>query len=664
LTTAVAPASELEELRAEVLRLRASVDQTERVIDSLNEGIWVIGVDERTTFVNNAMCRMLGRPAGDILGRNLFDFVDDSGTHEARQNLSRRRGGISERHPFRLQRPDGVSVWTDMSTAPLYGANGEYAGSIALVSDVTRLREQQSRVWELSALLEAAINQTPAGVLVADGPDARVRLANQEALAILGANIEDLVGQNADARLATWPIFAPDGHQLVSHELPLTRAVREGAVVRGEELIIERRDGHRRVVLANAAPVVSEQGDIAGGIVVFADITDRKRAEQERDQMQVRVQAAQRRESLGTLAGGVAHDFNNVLMAITSKAQEARSTLAADHPGLAPLLAIESSTHVATNLTQQLLTFAGGGTQAVGAHDLSLTLRAMRPLMKASLRNRARLDLELPDSLPLVLADLAQVQQLVLNLLINASEAISDNGRVRLCLWEEGVDADYLAHVSHPLVARPGGYVMLEVLDDGSGMDPATASRIFEPFFTTKAQGHGLGLAATIGMLELHHGFLDLRTAKGAGTRIQVGMPTVATGRLPTPRGRRIDGTVLLVCPFGERQTVLQTELERRGGMVIGADRATIALQLLDLMRDRLAALVIVHSADAPDLALTRDLLQRGPQLPLIAVDLRHDIEMVDPVTNASPAARLAAPSTPAQVADAVATCLDARPGV
>jgi PAS domain S-box-containing protein len=359
-----------------------------------------------------------------------------------------------------------------------------------------------------------------------------------------------------------------------------------------------RPDGTELWLRTSKIPLRDADEQIVGVLGVYEDITDRKRAEQERLRLEVQMQQAQKLESLGVLAGGIAHDFNNLLVAVLGNLEIVRLRLPAGSTIAENLNAIETAALRAGELSRQMLAYSGRGRFVVGAVDVNALVREMSQLLMVSVSKKTELTLELEENLPSLQADATQVRQVVMNLITNASESLTDGvGRVRLRtgsrLFADGELRDEFTHGSLP----GGRYVVIVVEDTGQGMDRGTVGRIFEPFFTTKFTGRGLGLAAVLGIVRGHRGTIKVESTVGQGTLFCVFLPASQVPALPTVEATVADsewlgrGRVLLVDDeAGVRST--GTELLREIGfeVVVAADGRAA----LDLYRPGRFACVIL----------------------------------------------------------------------
>ena len=348
-------------------------------------------------------------------------------------------------------------------------------------------------------------------------------------------------------------------------------------------------------------------------------------AERDAAVLEQRLQQTQKLESLGLLAGGVAHDFNNLLVGILGNASLVFDELADRPDARARVGQLVKAGRRAADLTRQLLAYSGKGRFVVETIDLSSLIRELSDLLRTSLPERASLQLHLPDVGPFVHADATQLRQVVLNLITNASEALgADGGTVRVSTRAVMHDNESLLRSVGSTDLEPGSYVHIEVADTGAGMDAETQEQMFEPFFTTKESGHGLGLAATLGIVRGHGGLVKVYSEPGEGTTVQVLLPESAEGAPASRSGAVREAAEQQVAP--RRILVVDDEelvrslaravLERAGHTVIdacdGEDALVrfkeapddVALVLLDMTMPRMSGVECLRGLRAirPDL--------------------------------------------------------------
>jgi PAS domain S-box-containing protein len=320
---------------------------------------------------------------------------------------------------------------------------------------------------------------------------------------------------------------------------------------------------------------------------IVRDLTVQRRAEAERAALERQLFQAQKMESLGVLAGGIAHDFNNLLMGVLGHAGLALEQLNPLHPARRNLEAIQKAGLRAADLTRQMLAYSGRGQFVVGRLDLTSQVEEMLHLLEVSLPKTVVLTLDLHKGLPAISADASQIQQVIMNLVINAAEAIGDvSGTITLATGAQHLVPATIEKMLVGQDAPPGLYVYLEVTDTGCGMDTDTLTRIFEPFFTTKFTGRGLGLSAIMGIVRGHKGALRVYSEVGKGTTFKVLFPAedvaAETLRAQSREATWVGSGLLLVVDDDETvRAVARQALELKGFQVLEAYDGRVAVELV-----------------------------------------------------------------------------------
>jgi two-component system cell cycle sensor histidine kinase/response regulator CckA len=365
-------------------------------------------------------------------------------------------------------------------------------------------------------------------------------------------------------------------------------------------------DGQVRTIDGSLNPVTDETGKVIFIIPEGRDITERKQAEEERRELETKVQQTQKLESLGILAGGIAHDFNNLLVGILGNGELALNSLPPTSPVCAHVAALVKAAHRATALTSQMLAYSGKGQFLLEDIDLRALVEDIEGLLQCTVAKNAILQLDLPKDLPAIRADAAQIRQIVMNLVINAADAIGEaQGSIRVTAHTT------LCPRSCPCRARIAGAsqwpemprVVLEVSDDGCGMDDPTMSRIFEPFFTTKFTGRGLGMAAVHGILRGHQAGIEIESEPTEGTTIRVHFPALDHPAIADQRDEQRDeqpeeswrgsGLVLLVDDEAMVRDVTSQMLELAGFSVIAAADGVRAIELFRQRRKDIVCVLL-----------------------------------------------------------------------
>jgi CheY-like chemotaxis protein len=308
----------------------------------------------------------------------------------------------------------------------------------------------------------------------------------------------------------------------------------------------------------------------------------------------------QKLESLGVLAGGIAHDFNNLLVGIIGNVSLAVETMTPNKAAERMLLDAIAASETAAHLTKQLLAYAGKGRFVLEVVDLSAVVQEIKTLIQSSIPKAVQLRLDLQNGLPPIEADLSQVKQLIMNLIINAAEAIPEDqgGTVLVTTRVQEVDEGYVRTVLAPVQLQPGTYITLEVHDTGIGMTNEVIARIFDPFFSTKFTGRGLGLAAVLGIVQGHKGALKVYSTPGRGTTFKVLFPAASVGaQPPTPRPpkapRHGSAMVLVIDDEVVVRRTAKSMLERFGYTVMSAEDGKQGVELFRALADKVSVVLL-----------------------------------------------------------------------
>ena len=501
------------------------------------------------------------------------------------------------------------------------------------------LRESEAR---FRALIENSLDIT--SIIDADSV---IRYISPSVTPVLGYEPAELIGVVALDRVH------PDDLEEIA--AVFERATQAPGTMQTNEFRIQHMDGTWRLVEATGLNLLDDPA-VRGMVMTVRDVTARRALES-------RLVQAERLEAIGQLAGGVAHDFNNVLLVIRGYSSVLRSSLT-DEQQVSDVEEISKAADRAAELTRQLLAF--GRRQVLQPRLLSLVevVRDMESLLRRSLREDIEFHLRLPDASPSVVADSAQMEQVLLNLVVNARDAISGNGVVRIALEDVVLDGGEVG-ISPPL--GPGPYAALSVSDTGTGIDPAVLPHIFEPFFTTKEDGvgTGLGLSTVYGIVAQSGGGIDVRPVVGGGTSFVVYLPIaggVADEESWTDREQSSlpmgSETVLVVEDEDPVRELVRRVLENAGYVVLAASRPSQAERLLDENEhvDLLLSDVVMPEMSGYELAA--QIRARRPDLRLLFMSgYAHRVSGADDVDGEL----LKKPFAPEQLAQAVRNALDDR---
>ncbi|MBI5580863.1 MAG: PAS domain S-box protein [Deltaproteobacteria bacterium] len=348
---------------------------------------------------------------------------------------------------------------------------------------------------------------------------------------ILGFSAAELQGKNT--RNFTTPEAA------AATEAALEKVVKTGEAASVADYKVIRKDGDPKDLELSVSLIRNAEGRPTGFRGVVRDVSERKRAEVERKKLEGQLQQAQKMEAIGTLAGGIAHDFNNILMGIQGNASLLDLRLESGHAGHEKIQNIEKYVESGTELSRQLLGFARRGKYNVKASDINEIIEKSASMF-ARTRKEIRVHCQLAPEVWTVEVDRGQIEQVLLNLCINAWQAMPDGGDLNLMTENLFLDENYV----RPYKVKPGCYVKITVADSGVGIDKADMARVFEPFFTTKEMGRGtgLGLASVYGIVKGHGGHINVYSEKGQGTTFTIYLP--ASAREVEAEVRRASATV------------------------------------------------------------------------------------------------------------------------
>jgi len=483
-----------------------------------------------------------------------------------------------------------------------------FANQAAIALENARLYRETR---ELATFNQRIIENVADGIVIQD-QEGRLTFVNPSAARILGYTVEELLGKPAME-------VVPEDQRPIMEELQKRRI--QGLTDR-YELDLLKKDGTRIHVLVSASPLYDEKGQFVGSLAVFTDITPLKKAEEEQERLREQLFQSQKLEAIGRLAGGVAHDFNNILTAIIGHTELALMKTSPGDPVHENLKEILDAANESAKLTSQLLGFARKQTIIPRVLNVNQKIQEKFSMLKRLIGEDVELRWIPGSNLWKVRIDPNQVDQILTNLLVNAKDA----GAKTITIETQNVAIDETYLEKHPYF-RPGKYVLLAVSDDGCGMDEETLQHIFEPFFTTKepGKGTGLGLSTVYGIVKQNDGFIHVYSEPGEGTTFKIYLPRyVGDGeehaednavKLAPGRGE----TILVVEDEKKILNVVKTMLEQLGYRVLTAQRPTKALEIAQVHGGKIDLLltdVIMPEMSGKDLA--EQLLQQYPHLKVL----------------------------------------------
>ncbi|HEX8222812.1 MAG TPA: PAS domain S-box protein [Allosphingosinicella sp.] len=629
--------------------LKEREGQLSAFIDQATAGFAQVDLTGRFTLVNDRFCEIAGRSRGELLALTLQEITHPE---DLPANLVKFERAVADGTPFahekRYIRPDGSIVWVNNSVSVIRRRSGEPYGILAVTIDVTERRTAEAAVRENEARLRALTDNLPGGMVYQvstgiDGSERRFLFVSQSCARLTGHSAEAIL---ADASVAYRMIEADD--------FAILAAAEEEAIAEGRSFDVQcrfrRAEGSLRWARIISAPRAAPDGTtIWDGIMI--DVTDQKRAEamlrdlnetlehrvaeraEELALAQEALRQAQKMEAMGQLTGGVAHDFNNLLTPILGSLDLLhRKALGGPREQRLVEGALQSAERAKT-LVQRLLAFARRQPLQPGPVNLSELVQGMVELVASTSGPQIRIDTRVDASLPLAQADANQLEMAILNLAVNARDAMPGGGTLTIAATAETAAAGEVAGLA------PGRYVRLAIADTGIGMDEATLRRAVEPFFSTKGvgRGTGLGLSMVHGLAAQLGGALTLDSREGEGTTAALWLPvsdaiSAPSVARPAPEqaARATAGRVLLVDDEALVRASTADMLAELGYEVVEAESGQEALALIEAGEpDLVITDHLMPGLSGTDLA--RILAAGRPGLPVLIVSGYADLDGLPP---------------------------------
>ncbi len=558
--------------------LKAGEEQYRALVQASPEAMFVHRRG-RFVLVNAATTRLFGADGPeDLVGKPLLDRLHRD-FHEIMRERVREAlisGGPSTRTEAKLVRLDGSLVDIRVAVVPL-----TYQGHLALLSiadDITARKKAEETLRESEERYRAVFEQTTEAILIVR-PDGETLHANAAALELLGATRDEVVG--ADIIEYYWePADRPRFRE----------AIDANGSVKGFSWTARRRDGSKRECDINSTILRDAEGNAIAYLSLIRDLTEIKILERQ-------LMTAQKMEAVGTLAGGVAHDFNNLLQVVLGYSELLLDDERFPAPFRDDLTRIRQAATNGADLVQRLLTFSRKTEFRPRPVNLNRRIEQLRKMLTRTIPKMITIELALADDLAAINADPTQMEQVLMNLAVNARDAMPQGGRLLLETQNVNLDEDYCRiHLG----AKPGPHVLLSVSDTGKGMDRDTLVHIFEPFYTTKGpgEGTGLGLAMVYGIVKQHDGFIMCYSEPSRGTTfkiyfaaLSVGDETQTVPETPQPRG---GSEAILMVDDDELIRQLGSRILTKGGYkVIEASNGNEALDVYRACRDEISLVML-----------------------------------------------------------------------
>jgi len=569
--------------------LRESEQKFRLAFDTVPDSVTISSVkDGRYIYVNDGFCRISGYSREEVIGKSALElglYADPADRERLVANLGEK--GMVEAMEIRFRTKDGPMI--DGLLSGRVFQYGEENCIIAVVKDIKRFKEAQEKIRESEKRYRELFNSV-SDLIYTHDLEGRFLSANRAMIDLFGYEPEEFIGRKM-----------PDFMKPELRSFYYSEYI-EGLKKRGHYGGVSAffaKDGRKIYVEYRSRLITPEKGEpyITG---IARDVTERILAEREIRKLNRQMLHAQKMEAIGTLAGGVAHDFNNLLQAILGYTQILLLSRDESDPDTETLQQIEKAVQRANELTQQLLAFGRKVETKSRPVDLNQSVQQVLKLLERTMPKMITMELHLEEHLDVIRADPAQLEQVIMNLCVNAKDAMPEGGK--LVIETENVTLDEQYCSSH-LGAKPGRYVLLSISDTGYGMDRDTLEHIFEPFFTTKEMGRGtgLGLAVVYGIVKNHGGYIMCYSEPGQGTTFKIYFPVTEEGHAeleadthrgePMPKGG--SETILLVDDEEMIRNIGKDILERFGYTVLLAPDGETALELYRKRRQDISLVIL-----------------------------------------------------------------------
>lgn len=576
------------EQQAEIAAAAAAWQTT---FDSVADAIWIMDLERRILRCNKATQTIFGKNVEEIVGQLCcsvaHQFTTPLSSCPFQQMLD-----TEKRASLQLSIEE---KWLEVTVDPIIGEDGVITGAVHIVSDITAIKASEERYRLL-------VENLPVVCWQAD-EHGTTHFISPVVTAIEGYTPEELYAGGE----ALWlERVHPDDRQMV---FTAFASLMEHGTAYDVQYRIKHKDGHWVWLHDSAYATMLQNGlHIAQG--VYSDITARKQAEEERDELEIQLRQAQKMEAIGHLAGGIAHDFNNLLTPIMGYTEMAFATVEAGTPLASRLNGIMAAANKAKDLTQQLLGFGRCQTVTTETIDLNEVITSFNSILRRTIRENITIDLLLDPQGAFIKAERSRIEQIILNLTVNAQDAFENQGRIVIETCKVFMDGE--AARLHPGMA-PGEYVLLSFRDNGCGMGSDVMNHIFEPFFTTKQVGHGtgLGLATVYGVVKQHGAHISVSSHEGEGTSFRIYFASCAQCQLPV-----VDMLQEPPCKGTDDMVVLVVEDNEMVRNLVGEMLAEVGYQILSAA-DPHSALKLVKEGQHIDLLISDVVMpgMSGPEL-------------------------------------------------
>ena len=560
---------EIEERRRAEEALRESGEKYRSLITNIPDVTWTTDYDFKTSFVSPNTENVIGYTPEEIYEGSNNTFPERIHPEDA-EKVEKAFKKLFEKGTmfdveYRIKTKDGEWIWLHDRSIAVYERNGVmYADGI--FSNITSRKRAEVALQESEARHRELVDNAVLGIFQVT-KEGKFLVANQRMANIFGYDSQQDFFGDVDNIIKLY--VSPEERSGV------LKVIDEEGHLHGREMNFKRKDGNLISCNAYARLVQRKDGEnIYEGLL--EDITDKKK-------MEAQLQQATKMEAIATLAGGVAHEFNNALMGIVGNIELLKMNFSEDEGVDKRLKSMKSAGHRMSRLTAQLLAYAEGGKYQPKDLRMDDFVIETLPILQHDLSPEVRVETHFPSDISYIKADYAQMQMVLSAILANSNEAVEDEGFIRIAAENKDIDENFTKQ--HPGL-KPGPYVCLTIEDNGKGMDEETRSGIFEPFFTTKFQGRGMGMAAVHGIVRNHDGWISVDSELGRGTKVQIYLPAIEV-EIKQPKEVKVEvstgsGTILMIEDEDVVVEVTQAMLEMLGYRVMVAKTGKDAIHIAE----------------------------------------------------------------------------------